>query len=111
MLAYTFVAGSIMPIAAPIIGGNVTVWLGWQPNFYIIREIGILVFLSLWRWLDETGKKDYDAIKFQLVWSSFVRISRSRVFLTYAYVGMGSIARAFCNTNHLVVYPHRIHGS
>ena len=95
MLAYTFVAGSIMPIAAPIIGGNVTVWLGWQPNFYIIGGIGVLVFLSLWRWLDETGEKDYDAIRFQLVWSSFVRISRSRVFLTYAYVGIGPFAGLF----------------
>ena len=33
MLAYTFVTGSIMPILAPIIGGNVTVWWGWKPNF------------------------------------------------------------------------------
>ena len=95
MLAYTFVTGSIMPIAAPIIGGNVTVWLGWQPNFYIIGGIGVLVLASLWIWLEETGERDYQAINVQVMSKSFFRLARDRVFVTYAYTGIGPYAGLF----------------
>ena len=95
MLAYTFVTGSIMPIAAPIIGGNVTVWFGWQPNFYIIGGIGVLVLASLWIWLEETGERDFQAINVQVMSKSFFRLARDRVFVTYAFTGIGPYAGLF----------------
>ena len=95
MLAYTFVTGSIMPILAPIIGGNVTVWWGWEPNFYIIGAIGLLVVLSLWFWLDETGTKDHEAIRLGEMGRSFLTLVQSRVFITYAFAGVGPFAGLF----------------
>jgi DHA1 family bicyclomycin/chloramphenicol resistance-like MFS transporter len=92
MLAYTFVRGSIMPIAAPIIGGYITVWLGWKPNFYVIGGTGLFVLLSIWFWLDETSERDYEAINIRGMGKSFVKLIQSRVFLAYAYTAIGPYA-------------------
>ena len=63
MLAYTFMTGSIMPIAAPIAGGFLTVSIGWEINLYIIGAIGLLITLGLWIWLDETGERERSALQ------------------------------------------------
>ena len=72
-----------------------TVWLGWRPNFYIVGIIGLLVTFSLWHWLDETGTRDHEATRIRPLWGSFLKLTRSRIFLTYAYAGIGPFAGLF----------------
>ena len=95
MLAYTFMTGSIMPIAAPIAGGFLTVSLGWEVNLYIIGIIGLLVTLSLFIWLEETGNREPNALKTNSMFAAYKTLLRSRRFLTYAFAGIGPFAGLF----------------
>ncbi|MBO21529.1 MAG: hypothetical protein CMM26_04000 [Rhodospirillaceae bacterium] len=95
MLAYTFVTGSTMPVAAPIVGGFITVTLGWQINMYIIGCTGLLVMLILWFWLEETGEPDASALNIGTMMKAYAELLRSKQYLTYAFVGLGPFAGLF----------------
>ena len=95
MLAYTFMTGSIMPIAAPIAGGFLTVSIGWEINLYIIGAIGLLITLGLWIWLDETGERERNALQIGAMIAAYQTLLRSRRFLTHAFAGIGPFAGLF----------------
>ena len=95
MLAYTFMTGSIMPIAAPVAGGFLTVYVGWEINLHIIGTIGLLVTLGLWVWLDETGEREPNALQISGMIAAYQELLRSRRFFTYAFAGIGPFAGLF----------------
>lgn len=54
--AYSYLNGCIAtsPLFAPVIGGYLDVWLGWQSNFILLALFGLLVLLLSWQVLGET---------------------------------------------------------
>ena len=96
MLAYTMVGGSLMPILAPIVGGHVTVLLGWKPNFLIIAIFGLVLTLALVLWLKESGEKDTKALQITEIFKSFIILFRSKIFIYYTIVTLGPFAGLLC---------------
>jgi len=47
---------SVSPATAPIVGGYLTAWFGWQSNFTAMLMVGLILFLIVVFSLPETGK-------------------------------------------------------
>jgi len=44
----------IAPAIAPLIGGWLLVWIGWQAIFWFLTAVGVALWLANYRWLPET---------------------------------------------------------
>ena len=44
----------IAPAIAPLIGGALLVWIGWQAIFWFLTGVGVALWLANFRWLPET---------------------------------------------------------
>lgn len=44
----------IAPAIAPLIGGALLVWMGWQAIFWFLTAVGVALWLANYRWLPET---------------------------------------------------------
>jgi len=44
----------IAPAIAPLIGGALLVWIGWQAIFWFLTAVGVALWLANYRWLPET---------------------------------------------------------
>jgi len=44
----------IAPAIAPLIGGALLVWIGWQAIFWFLAGVGVALWLANYRWLPET---------------------------------------------------------
>ena len=95
MLAYTFVTGSIMPIAAPIVGGYITISVGWEINMHIIGVTGLLLVVVLWLWLDETGTPERNALHLGSMFTAYKELIRSHRFLIYTFAAIGPFTGLF----------------
>ncbi len=92
MLAYTFATHALMPIAAPIAGGYLTVLYGWHATFLVIGVFGALVVVSLLMFLEETSKPDSQALKLGALAYNMIDICKSRRFLVYTLAAVGPFA-------------------
>jgi DHA1 family bicyclomycin/chloramphenicol resistance-like MFS transporter len=45
---------ALTPALAPILGGYIHVWLGWQANFWLLVLLGVALSLGIWRFMPET---------------------------------------------------------
>ncbi|MGB0748575.1 MAG: multidrug effflux MFS transporter [Magnetospiraceae bacterium] len=72
------------PAAAPILGGYIHVWLGWQANFWLMAGLSLLGFWALYRALPESTTPDPLALVPARLAGSFGRLFRNRVFLAYS---------------------------
>ncbi len=82
------------PAVAPIIGGYVHVWLGWQVNFYLVGALGAASAWLIWRLLPESTTPDAGALKPARVLRDYRILLTDRRFVAYAGmvgVGMGVI--------------------
>ena len=77
----------IAPVAAPIIGSHVHVWLGWQANFVLVALYGALLWFFVRRALPETlARRDAQATQPAVIARNFRRLLRSRTFAGYMLV-------------------------
>src|SRR6185295_11652560 len=61
---YLSTAMVVVPIAAPIVGGYVDAWTGWQGNFALMGIMGAAAWAVLLIWLPETiVKRDPLAVR------------------------------------------------
>ena len=44
----------IAPAIAPLIGGALLVWIGWQAIFWFLTAVGVALWVANYRWLPET---------------------------------------------------------
>jgi DHA1 family bicyclomycin/chloramphenicol resistance-like MFS transporter len=93
-MAWIGTALALAPAVAPVIGGNVEVWLGWRANFVVVTLFGIIVLYICWRHLAETNTRPRDHDGLLMVSSvDYLALMRSRQFLAYsAIVGFGFAA-------------------
>jgi len=85
---------ALAPAIAPIIGGYVHIWFGWQFNFYLIGVLGIVTTFLIWRLLPESSSPEPQAIRLATVVGNYRGLLTDRTFVTYAGmvgVGMGII--------------------
>jgi DHA1 family bicyclomycin/chloramphenicol resistance-like MFS transporter len=74
----------IAPVAAPLIGSHVHVWLGWQANFVLVALYGALLWLFVRRSLPETLRQpDAQATRPRVILANYRHLLRSRAFAGY----------------------------
>jgi len=84
MLAYITAAMVLAPMMAPIIGGNLYDWLGWQSIFWFVIAFGIFATVSCFLWLHETHFDRGVTATFGSLLSGFGYLMRLRRFRGYA---------------------------
>lgn len=87
-LAFVGTALAVAPAAAPIIGGQVQVWLGWQWNFVVLALIGATLLALSLRFLPETNRHLLaDAMRPGPLLSNYAMLLRNRRYLGCVLVG------------------------
>ncbi len=84
-------AMAVAPFVAPILGSYLSVWFGWQANFYFMGAYGLIGAAAVWALLAESvPQKDLHALRPSQMARNFSRLLRDRSYLGY------TLACSFC---------------
>lgn len=87
MLAYIATAMALAPAIGPILGGYLTVWLGWRSNFWLLAGFGALVLASAALLLGETNRhRDPLATRPARLAANYLSLVRHRGYVGYALI-------------------------
>ena len=85
---------ALAPAVAPIIGGYIHVYLGWEFNFYLIALVGILTAMLIFLLLPESCTPDPQALKIKSIYNAYRELLANKIFMVYAMMaalGLGFI--------------------
>ena len=85
---------ALAPAIAPILGGYIHVWFGWEYNFFVTAFAGVLTAILIYLLLPESTTPDPHALKLRSILSSYYSILINRTFMLYgclAGVALGLI--------------------
>jgi DHA1 family bicyclomycin/chloramphenicol resistance-like MFS transporter len=75
----------LVPMFAPLLGGTLTVWLGWRANFAVLFACGLAVWIVTWLVLAESSRyRDASATSFAQLARNAFTIYAHRTFSAYA---------------------------
>lgn len=95
-LAYTSVFVGTMPLLAPVAGGYLVEFFGWQSCFYFLAAVALILFVSKYGILPETNlARDPKACHPKTLYKSYKTLLLSPVFMGYALCTGFAIAAAF----------------
>ena len=77
---------ALTPAAAPILGGYIHVWLGWEYNFYLTALVGIFTAILIYLLLPESTTPDPDALQSKVIISNYLVILGNREFMVYGFL-------------------------
>lgn len=80
MALYGFAVG-VVPIAGPLIGGQLHVAFGWRSNFALLTLLGLAVGLLVWRLVPESGRPQPGALRPRRVLAAYGRLLGNRAYL------------------------------
>jgi DHA1 family bicyclomycin/chloramphenicol resistance-like MFS transporter len=77
----------IAPIVAPILGGNLHLWLGWQANFVLVALYALVLLVIVVLRLPETHReRNLRALSPPVLLGNYAALLRSRLFVGYLLV-------------------------
>jgi DHA1 family bicyclomycin/chloramphenicol resistance-like MFS transporter len=86
----------VAPVAAPIVGSHVHVWLGWQANFALVAGCGAALLVWVAAALPETlARSEPSATNPSVMLRNFARLARSRPFQGYVAVASFTMSGLF----------------
>jgi len=74
---------AIVPAVAPIAGGFVHVYLGWEANFYIIAFMALLAAVCIYRLLPESTVPDPLALQPKQILTAYASLLRNSDFMAH----------------------------
>ena len=83
VMSWISLAVNIAPALAPIIGGHLAVWFGWQAVFYLLAGYGALAFLVVGTGLPETNRQRVTNFSIAQFAGNAAAMLRNRRFLAY----------------------------
>jgi DHA1 family bicyclomycin/chloramphenicol resistance-like MFS transporter len=81
------VATALTPVVAPILGGYIFIFFGWRMNFFLLAGIALVATILIWRYLEESTKKDHSALRPAEIAADYLGLLRDRNFLCYVMIG------------------------
>lgn len=75
---------ALAPAVAPVIGGYVHVWMGWQANFVGLAVGGVIVTALIWRYMPVVGATDPTALQPRRVYRAYRDLATNRAFVGYS---------------------------
>jgi DHA1 family bicyclomycin/chloramphenicol resistance-like MFS transporter len=99
---------ALTPAIAPIAGGYLHVWLGWQANFVLIAMTGALALTLIWRLLPESAPPDKNGMQPKVIIKDYGRLLANRGFMKYAILtGAGSgVIMAFVTAGPFILISY-----
>jgi len=95
VMARIAMVATLSPIAAPLIGGVLTEFIGWRALFVFVTVTGFVSVFVVLFWLPETLRKVGRSIPSSIILLGSLRLLYSRSFRTYAFQGTFSMAAFF----------------
>lgn len=93
---YISTAMVVVPIASPIVGGQIDVWTGWQGNFVLMGLMGAAALAVLLIWLPETNeKRDPHAARVDRLLRNYVALMAERRYRAFMLVSGFTFATIF----------------
>lgn len=84
VLAYMGSAMALAPAVAPMFGGYLQVWFGWQASFVALSLFAFVLVILVGFFIPETNMhKNPDALKPARMMSNYVELLKNREFLGY----------------------------
>lgn len=92
---FSFLNGmvGISPTFAPILGGNLAVYFGWQSVFYFLAFLGAFAFLITFFFVKETNRSQVQGVSIK---DRYRAILKEPQFLRYAFLGGLAEGVFFC---------------
>jgi DHA1 family bicyclomycin/chloramphenicol resistance-like MFS transporter len=99
---------ALTPAVAPVVGGYVHVWLGWQANFIVIAVAGMLALMLCWGLLPESAVPDKNSLQPMVILKDYAKLLGNRVFMNYAVMtGAGSgVIMAFVTAGPFIMISY-----
>jgi DHA1 family bicyclomycin/chloramphenicol resistance-like MFS transporter len=85
---------ALAPAIAPILGGYIHVWFGWEYNFFVTAFVGVFTAILIYMLLPESTTPDPHALKLRSILSNYYSILINSTFMLYgclAGVALGLI--------------------
>lgn len=96
VISYLSLISGLAPAIAPVMGGYLQAYLGWQSVFVFIAAYLLMILLVIFRWLPETNLKlDKQAIQINQVIRNYKTLLISPVFMGNVTSGSCAIAGIF----------------
>jgi MFS transporter, DHA1 family, multidrug resistance protein len=74
----------VTPIGAPVLGGFLQFWFGWQASFFVMAGVGLTLATCVTFLLPETNKRKLaDPISIAGILGSFAIVARNKAYLSY----------------------------
>lgn len=73
----------VAPILAPLLGGYLLVWFGWQSIFVFLAVSGAIVMVAAWRMLPETHYGPYSSLNVVTVFKAYGHFLVDRRFMGF----------------------------
>lgn len=75
---------ALAPAVAPVIGGYIHVWLGWQANFLALSAGSVVVVALIKKFLPETATRDLQAMRPSRVFQDYRALFANARFVGYS---------------------------
>ncbi|MEM7195716.1 MAG: multidrug effflux MFS transporter [Pseudomonadota bacterium] len=86
---------ALTPAVAPILGGYIHVFFGWEYNFYLTAAIGLIAVLLIYRYLPESTEPDVNALQARTIVSTYRGIFLNRKFVIFGCIAGVSLSAVF----------------
>ena len=74
---------ALAPAIAPVLGGYIHVWFGWEYNFYLIAAVGVVTALLIFLLLPESTIPDPHALKVKSILRNYKAVISNKTFMLY----------------------------
>ncbi len=75
---------ALAPAVAPVIGGYIHIWLGWQANFLFLAIASVIVVALIKVFLQETATRDFQAMQPGRVYLAYRNLFTNPRFVGYS---------------------------
>jgi MFS transporter, DHA1 family, multidrug resistance protein len=84
MLAYIGSAMALAPAVAPLIGGYLQIWYGWQANFMVISLFALILIILVVMLIQETNPHiNPEALQVRRIFGNYLELFRHREYMGY----------------------------
>lgn len=94
---YSYLNGAIAisPLFAPIVGGYLYVYFGWQSPFFALALIGFIIVFLLTLFLNETLKSESRNHSVMDIFPTYLNVLKNKQFLIFTFVASSALACFF----------------
>lgn len=80
VMSFVTLIMTIAPLVGPLLGGHISVWLGWRAIFIILTAIAILIGIAVLRKIPETlSEKNKQSLRFGVVTRNYLSLFKNPV--------------------------------